>query len=86
MAALIGHCLMESGAADKITRQFIRWLGEKYSSASMLVSGFVLSIPVFSDTVFYLLALGFPIPEGTARRVSMRGRGERTTRSWTGVF
>ncbi|MDA0204072.1 MAG: SLC13 family permease [Acidobacteria bacterium] len=70
MAAVIGHCLMESGAADKITRQFIRWLGEKYSSASMLVSGFVLSIPVFSDTVFYLL-----IP--LARAMTIRNGGRR---------
>ena len=70
MAALIGNCLMESGAADKITRQFIRWLGEKYSSTSMLVSGFVLSIPVFSDTVFYLL-----IP--LARAMTIRNGGRR---------
>ena len=39
MAAIIGQCLMESGAADKITRRFIRWFGEKYSSLSMVTSG-----------------------------------------------
>ncbi|MCB9385322.1 MAG: GntP family permease [Bryobacterales bacterium] len=55
MAALIGQCLMESGAADKITRRFIAWLGDRFSSLSMLISGYVLSIPVFHDTVFYLL-------------------------------
>ena len=55
MAALIGQCLMESGAADKITRRFIAWLGDRYSSLSMLISGYILSIPVFHDTVFYLL-------------------------------
>ena len=27
MAAVIGQCLMESGAADKITRRFVAWLG-----------------------------------------------------------
>ncbi|MDA0204073.1 MAG: SLC13 family permease [Acidobacteria bacterium] len=70
MAALIGHSLMESGAADRITRQFIRWLGEKYSSLSMLVSGYVLSIPVFHDTVFYLL-----IP--LARAMTIRNGGKR---------
>lgn len=69
MAALIGHALMESGAADKITRQFIRWLGEKYSSLSMLVSGYVLSIPVFHDTVFYLL-----IPLARAMTIRNGGR------------
>ncbi len=55
MAALIGHCLMESGAADKITRRFVGLLGEKNASASMLLSGYILAIPVFFDTVFYLL-------------------------------
>jgi GntP family gluconate:H+ symporter len=70
MAALIGHSLMESGAADKITRRFIRWCGEKYSSLSMLISGYVLSIPVFHDTVFYLLV---PL----ARAMTIRGNGRR---------
>lgn len=70
MAALIGNSLMESGAADKITRQFIRWCGEKYSSLSMMISGYVLSIPVFHDTVFYLL-----IP--LARAMTVRSGGRR---------
>ena len=69
MAAVIGQCLMESGAAEKITRRFIAWLGEKYSSLSMVISGYVLSIPVFHDTVFYLLV---PL----ARSMSMRTGGK----------
>ena len=68
MAAVIGQCLMESGAAEKITRRFVAWLGEKYSSLSMVISGYVLSIPVFYDTVFYLLV---PL----ARSMSMRANG-----------
>ncbi len=64
LAALIGQCLMESGAADKITRVFVRALGEKNASLSMLSSGYVLSVPVFFDTVFYLL-----IPLARAMRV-----------------
>lgn len=55
LAAVIGECLLESGAADKITRVFIRLFGEKRSSLSLLTSGYVLGIPVFFDTVFYLL-------------------------------
>ena len=64
LAALIGQCLMESGAADKITRVFVRALGEKNASLSMLSSGYVLSVPVFFDTVFYLL-----VPLARAMRV-----------------
>ncbi|MDA1313553.1 MAG: gluconate:H+ symporter [Acidobacteria bacterium] len=69
MAAIIGQCLMESGAADRITRRFVAWLGEKHSSLSLVASGYVLSIPVFSDTVFYLLV---PL----ARSMSARMRGK----------
>ena len=69
MAAVIGQCLMESGAAEKITRRFVAWLGERYSSFSMVISGYVLSIPVFHDTVFYLLV---PL----ARSMSMRTGGK----------
>ena len=64
LAAVIGQSLMESGAADKITRVFVRALGEKNASLSMLSSGYVLSVPVFFDTVFYLL-----IPLARAMRV-----------------
>jgi gluconate:H+ symporter, GntP family len=66
LAALIGQCLMESGAADKIVRVLVRLLGENRASLSLLTSGYVLSIPVFFDTVFYLL-----VPLARAMRVRM---------------
>lgn len=68
LAALIGQCLMESGAADKIVRVFVRALGEKHASLSLLSSGYVLSVPVFFDTVFYLL-----VPLARAMRVRTGG-------------
>jgi GntP family gluconate:H+ symporter len=68
MAAIIGQCLMESGAADRITRRFVAWFGEKQSSLSLVASGYVLSIPVFSDTVFYLL-----VPLARAMSIRMGG-------------
>lgn len=55
LAAIIGTCLMESGAADRIVRFFLRMLGEKRASTALMGSGFVLAVPVFFDTVFYLL-------------------------------
>ncbi len=55
LAAIIGQCLMESGAADKITRQFLALLGEKRASGALMGSGYILSVPVFFDTVFFLL-------------------------------
>jgi gluconate:H+ symporter, GntP family len=56
MAAIIGKCMMDSGAADRIVRAFSRLFGEERQHLSLLTSGYVLSIPVFFDTVFYLLA------------------------------
>jgi len=55
LAAIIGKCMMDSGAADRIVRSFLKILGEKRAPTALMLSGFVLSIPVFFDTVFYLL-------------------------------
>ncbi len=55
MAAIIGKCMMDSGAADRIVRSFLKVLGEKRAATALMLSGFVLSVPVFFDTVFYLL-------------------------------
>jgi GntP family gluconate:H+ symporter len=54
-AALIGKCMTDSGAADRIVRTFLRLFGERRAPASLMSSGFVLGMPVFFDTVFYLL-------------------------------
>ncbi len=55
LAALIGECMLHSGAADKIALVVLRLLGERRASLSLLVTGHGLGIPVFFDTVFYLL-------------------------------
>jgi gluconate:H+ symporter, GntP family len=55
LASLIGKALMDSGAAERIVRSFSRLFGARENYA-YLASGSVLSITVFFDTVFYLLA------------------------------
>lgn len=55
LAAVIGVCMMESGAADRIVRAFMNALGEKRAPWALMGSGYVLAVPVFFDTVFYLL-------------------------------
>ena len=55
MAAVIGKCMLDSGAADRIVRAFLKLLGEKGAPVALMGSGFVLAVPVFFDTVFYLL-------------------------------
>ena len=56
MAAVIGKCLMDSGAAERIVRAFLARTGDDRSEVALLGSSFVLSVPVFVDNVFYLLA------------------------------
>jgi GntP family gluconate:H+ symporter len=55
LAAIIGDAMMKSGAADRIVRGFLDLLGEKRAGTALMTSGYVLSIPVFFDTAFYLL-------------------------------
>ncbi len=55
MAAVIGKCMLDSGAADRIVRSFLRVMGEKRAPMALMGSGFILAVPVFFDTVFYLL-------------------------------
>lgn len=64
MAAIIGKCLLDSGAADRIVRTMLGWFGEKGAPAAFMTSGFFLGVPVFFDTVFYLM-----IPLGKAMRL-----------------
>jgi gluconate:H+ symporter, GntP family len=55
LAAVIGVCLVESGAADKVVRRFLAALGEKRATHALFIAGFILSIPIFFETYFMLL-------------------------------
>ncbi len=61
MASIIGGCLLKSGAAERIVRSALRLFGKKNAPLGFLSSSFTLAIPVFFDTVFYLM-----IPLGKA--------------------
>jgi len=65
LAVVIGKCMMDSGAADRIVRAFLSLLGEKRSATALMASGYVLAVPVFFDTVFYLLV---PLARSMTRR------------------
>ncbi|MGQ3414233.1 GntP family permease [Natrinema sp. LN54] len=56
MAAVIGKSMLESGAAQRIVRSFQNVLGESNSDISLLGSSSFLAVPVFFDSVFYLMA------------------------------
>jgi GntP family gluconate:H+ symporter len=65
LAAVIGKAMMDSSAADRVVQAFLRLLGEKRAGSALMASGLVLSVPVFFDTVFYLLV---PLARSMHRR------------------
>ncbi|CAN5499792.1 SLC13 family permease [soil metagenome] len=68
LAAVIGTAMMESGAAEQIVNWLLRTLGEKHAAIALIISGFILSIPVFFDTVFFLLIpLGITLARKTGK-------------------
>jgi GntP family gluconate:H+ symporter len=69
MAAIIGKSLMDSGAAERIVRGFMSIVSDDSSDLALLGSSYVLSIPVFFDNVFYLLA-----PIGRSMRARTGGQ------------
>ncbi|ELY63775.1 Gluconate transporter [Natrinema versiforme JCM 10478] len=66
MAAIIGKAMVESGAANRIVRGFTSVFGDENTELSLFTSSFVMSIPVFFDNVFYLLA---PLARSARARV-----------------
>ena len=55
LASVIGAALMRSGGAERIIRGLLSLFGKKNSSMALLSGSFTLAIPVFFDTVFYLM-------------------------------
>lgn len=65
MASIIGEAMLRSGAADRIVRATLKRLGEARAPLAFLGSGYLLGIPVFFDTVFYLMV---PLVKATRLR------------------
>ena len=55
LASIIGVSLMRSGGAERIIRALLKLFGKKNTSLALLSGSFTLAIPVFFDTVFYLM-------------------------------
>ncbi|PQO45827.1 GntP family permease [Blastopirellula marina] len=65
MASIIGQCLLSSGAAERIVQGIRQSLGEQWTTLAFVISSFILAIPVFFDTVFFLM---LPLAQAMARR------------------
>jgi gluconate:H+ symporter, GntP family len=55
MSAIIGKSMLESGAAEKIIRALLKLTGVNKAPIGFLISSFFLTIPVFVDTVIFLM-------------------------------
>jgi GntP family gluconate:H+ symporter len=55
LASIIGSCLAESGGASVIVQRMLQLTGTRRAAEALAASSFVLGIPVFFDTVFYLM-------------------------------
>ena len=54
-AAIIGKAILDSGAAEKIIRAMLKLTGIKHAPIGFILSSFFLTIPVFVDTVIFLM-------------------------------
>ncbi len=66
LASIVGQCLLESRAALTIVDAMLRLTGKKRAAEALVASSFVLGIPVFFDTVFYLMV---PLARSLRQRV-----------------
>ncbi|MEZ6088516.1 MAG: SLC13 family permease [Pirellulaceae bacterium] len=55
LASVVGSCLMSSNAATVIIRRMLAVVGDSRAPLALTGSSFLLGIPVFFDTVFYLM-------------------------------
>jgi H+/gluconate symporter-like permease len=55
LASILGACLAAAGGATRIVESIQRLVGERHTPLAMLLAGFILGIPMFAETVFYLL-------------------------------
>jgi GntP family gluconate:H+ symporter len=67
LASVIGKGLLDSGAAERIVRSMLSVFGQKRAHWAFMLSSFALGIPIFFDTIFYLM-----IPLARAMGVRMQ--------------
>jgi GntP family gluconate:H+ symporter len=66
MAAIIGKCMLESGAAERIVRSLLKATGMNKAPIAFLASSFFIGIPVFFDTVIFLM---MPLAKAMSMRI-----------------
>ncbi len=68
LGAIFGALLEHSGGAKSLARTLLKFFGEKRASWAMLVTGFIISIPVFFDVGLVIVApLLFALSKSTKK-------------------
>jgi GntP family gluconate:H+ symporter len=55
LGVIIGTFLEKTGGALVIAQKILSWIGEKSVTLAMMITGWILSIPVFGDSAFVML-------------------------------
>jgi GntP family gluconate:H+ symporter len=55
LGVIIGTFLEKTGGAFVIAQKILSWIGEKSVMLAMMITGWILSIPVFGDSAFIML-------------------------------
>ncbi|SCW75775.1 gluconate transporter [Paenibacillus tianmuensis] len=74
LGTILGKMMSESGAGNQVANFFIRVFGEKRLPWAMLLSGFIIGIPVFFDVgIVMLLPLVITIYKSTKKSILLIG-------------
>jgi gluconate transporter len=68
LGAMFGRLVAKSGAAEKMAMTLMAWFGERYLSWALLLTGFVVGIPLFYTVGFVLLV---PLVFSVAHRYNL---------------
>lgn len=55
LGVILGTFLEKTGGAIVIADRILKWIGEKYVNLSIMLSGWILSIPVFGDSTIIMM-------------------------------
>ena len=67
MAGVIGKCMLESGAAERIVRSFLKLCGLENTPLALIITSFFVGIPVFFDTLVLMM---FPLAKSLTIRTN----------------
>ncbi|WP_247236768.1 GntP family permease [Telluribacter sp. SYSU D00476] len=65
LGVMMGRIMEVSGAGEQIAYSLIRWLGKRKEEWAMVITGYLVSIPIFVDSAFVIL---YPVAKALAQR------------------